>query len=766
MLRTKIDIYSRNISFLTRMLLIAFLLQACSATRYVPEDEYMVKSVQLHLDNKDLNKEEMRMYIRQKPNKTILGLKFHLWMYNRSNIRKSTKWHEWLRRNGEEPVVWNSGLTSNSVQQLTMYLEKSGYYHAHVTDTFSVRSKKVKLIYNVRSGEPSLIRIFKYDIKDGEVRRIVYEDTAQSLIRSGMILNEPLLQRENERITGILRNCGYYSFSAQNIHYQADTTFSGYRVDLTLQINNLKADSSGITVQTPFSVYRLDKISVDAQAEARNTDNIATEPAVADSFTMGDVSFVMARNFPVDAATIAPLVMLRPDSLFRQDKMEQTKRMLTNLNTFQLVNIDFVEKTSLRNEALLDANINLIPFRMQSYAVELEGTNSSGNLGGALNLVYQHKSLFGHAEVFDFRVSGMIEALHKTGFNFNNTLEYGVESGITVPKFVSPFKFSRFVASRRPTTTFSVQYNYQRRPDYQRTIMKASLSYNWRTGLYSSHSVRPVDINFVRLPYATESFKHQIAGTYLENSYTNHMVPSGAYTYQYNNQGADASADFIYLRFNAETAGFLMNSLFEVASASKQKPYKIFGNEFSQFVKADLDFRFFKKLGINTLVYRVFAGMGVPYGNSKSIPFERKFFAGGANSNRGWQVRTLGPGSFQDTIPHLFPNSTGDIKLEANMEYRFKLVWIIESALFVDAGNVWDIHKEEKRPGANFAWNRFYREFALSSGFGFRFVSKYFIIRTDLGMRIRDPMLHRWVTGSDALRLRNTQIHLGIGYPF
>ncbi len=746
------------------LLLLSALLWSCSSVKYVPSGQYLLKNIRVHTDNRDLNKEEMRLYIRQHPNKTILGMKFHLWLYSRSNSQKTSKWHEFLRRNGEEPVLWDETHTRNSVQQLSLYLRRHGYYDAVVRDSVYRGNQKAKVRYYVSSGEPVVMQKVGYDIQDSAIREIVFSDTLRALIRPGMLLDEDALQKENERIARLLKDHGYFSFSADNIRYLADTLSDRKKALMTMQIKDpVITDTSGISRSEPYPVYRMDRISVLARnATQTSGDSLAMAAEPLDTIQARDVRFVMPHDFPVDAATIAPLIQLHKDSVFRQGALDETRRLLAHLNTFQLVNFDFNPRLG---DKKLDMDVHLLPFSMQSYSVELEGTNSSGNLGGALNLMYQHKSLFGHAEAFNLRLSGMIEALQNTGLNFRNTVEIGIESGITIPKFFFPLRLSRFVATNRPSTTISAQYSFQSRPDYERTLLKATLSYDWKTGQYSSHSVRPVDINFVRLPYASEAFRQQIEGTYLENSYTNHMVPSGGYHYQFNNQGKSPLGDFVYLRFNAETAGFLMNTLFQLTHA-REKPYRILGNEFSQFVKSDLNVTYYRPLGGNNLVSRIFLGVGIPYGNSRSIPFERKYYAGGANSNRGWQVRTLGPGSFRDTIPRMFPNSTGDIKLEANLEYRFPLFWIIESALFVDAGNVWDLKKEERRPGADFDWNRFYKEIGVSAGFGVRLDVEYFIIRLDLGMKLRDPAMHRWVDGSDVIRFRNTQVHIGIGYPF
>ena len=386
--------------------------------------------------------------------------------------------------------------------------------------------------------------------------------------------------------------------------------------------------------------------------------------------------------------------------------------------------------------------INLLPFPRQSHSEEVELTISEGNLGGGGRFQYQNRSLLGHAEIFDLKMRWFMETISgENTFQFKEKMEYEIEAGINIPKFMLPFRSNRFKQKYNPKTAFSILYNYQQYPEYYvRKIFNTSFGYNWRGSYVTSHIVKPLDVNFVQLPNISKNFENTLNRyPYLKYSYQSHMVVSSSYTFVRDMRVMNLD-NYFFIRTNLESAGILLDAVYKMSNQPKQpgKSYEMFGNDFSQFIKGDVDLRYYYTInGNNRLVVRAFAGVGLPYGNSKTIstneetgvsktvaamPFEKKYYAGGANSMRGWRLRSLGPGSYKDSVIFTsYPNNTGDMKLEANLEYRFKMVWKIEGALFADAGNVWDTRKDSDRPGADFSFNRFYRELALSGGFGFRF---------------------------------------------
>jgi outer membrane protein assembly factor BamA len=352
-------------------------------------------------------------------------------------------------------------------------------------------------------------------------------------------------------------------------------------------------------------------------------------------------------------------------------------------------------------------------------------------------------------------------------------IELGIEGRLTFPTFLLPFKTERFIRKYNPKTSTSISYNYQHRPDYTRSVFQTTFGYNWTSGDFITHIINPLQLNFVKMIDASDEFLEDIEDTYLEYSYEDRLILGVNYSFIFSNQDMKKTKDFVFFRTNLETAGILLKGMARAINAERDSlgRYIMFGNAFAQYVKGDVEFRYFKIMNDQTnLVYRIFAGVAYPYGNSITIPYEKQYFTGGANGIRAWQVRNLGPGSFNifnESEAPRYPNQTADVKLEGNIEYRFDLFWLLEGALFVDGGNIWSLNKDDDRPGAFFEWDRFYKEFALGTGFGLRMDFSFFVFRFDLGMKVRDPAQpegSRWVFMNSGYN--SPQFNIAIGYPF
>jgi len=726
-----------------------------------------------------------------------VGARFHLWLHNSSKPDKENKWNGWLRKNGEEPVIWEQRKNNTSVERLDFFLKSKGYYYADIKDTVILKKKKADVTYHIRTGWPYRINKVTYSISDTSIAQLVLADTLNTLIKSGMPLDEDIIRAELKRIETNLKNSGYFSFAEGYLDPHADTTNLNRKADLDIKIKPYigRTDDNQI-VEIPFPLYRIRSVKVNASLDMQNLmESTNRNKTVSDTLKQGEVSFIIPQHFPVKASTIRSAVFIFPDSLYRISNLNQTYQHLNGLRNFRQITPEFTELPGQKGlrERELDCMISLLPHPRQNYSIEMEGTNSDGNLGGGARFQYQNRSLFSHAEIFELQLRGLVEAVSKERrLQFKAKMEYEAEASITIPKFMLPFSSSRFTQKYNPKTTFSILYNYQQYPEYYvRTVFSTSFGYHWRGSDVTSHHVKPLDVNFVQLPeqYLSDDFKSKLLRyPYLRNSYQSHMVVSSSYTYVRDMRSVNRDAFFF--RTNLETAGLLLDAVYRMSGQTKTpgKPYEMFGNDFSQFFRGDVDLRYYYTVnGNNRTVARLFAGVGFPYGNSKttstnesdgttktvsSMPFEKKYYAGGANSLRGWRLRSLGPGSYRDTVSLTsYPNNTGDIKLEANLEYRFHLVWQIEGALFMDAGNIWETHKDEDRPGANFNFNRFYRELALSGGLGFRFDLKYVILRADLGMKLREPAgSGRWAftrkENGSVVGWNDFCLSIAIGYPF
>lgn len=772
--------YLKKTSFLVVVL---FVLASCSSTRFVPENRLLLNDTDIQVDNKAINKEELKKHIRQKENLKILGfIKFHLGMYNLSSKKKSKGW---MKRIGEAPVLYEDYLTVRSKEQLKSYLSNKGYYNAIVTDTIIVKEKKrkVDVHYSIQSGEPYRIRNYSYQIEDPQLKGLLLADTVNQLIGRGRIFDVDVLNEERNRVANYLRDHGFFNFTANHIQYIADSTLYSQQVDLKVEVSDadLKNEVDSLLPHKKYKIRNY-KISPDfVPIQLSNRKNIGK----TDSLKIDNYHFYFR-----DKLTYKPVVFNNvnrmPDSIYYSlSNVEKTYRALNQLRQFNVVNINFTELDTLLDEniGLLDANLQLSVLPRQGFSVDIEGTNSSGNLGIAGNLNYQHRNVFRGAEIFNLRLKGAVERqralVNQNKLDFN-TRELGVEGSLKIPKFLSPLKSKKLFNFQIPETKLSLGYNYQRRPDYTRTITNFKFGYNWKTSIFRTHYLNLVDINYVNLYEFNPDFINSIKDLYIKSSFTDHLIFAMNYTLVDNTQNLSRRRNYRYYKWSIESAGNLLSAYTKLTGKNKtaeldtitnqQISYReLFGTRFAQYIKSDFEYRYGYMLDkYNSIVGRAFIGVGVPYGNLDVLPFEKKYFTGGANGIRAWQVRSLGPGTYK-APEGAYPNQSSDIKLEANLEYRYRFIGPVEGALFLDAGNIWAINDKDNRTGAQFLFDEFYKQIAIGTGMGFRFDFTYFIFRLDLGMKLRDPSLEegkRFIIGNYPISTDHFNLSFAIGYPF
>lgn len=759
-------------------LLIGFLLlAACNPTRYVGQDKYLLDKYRIRIEEGHVNQKELDSYVKPKPNKKILGVKFYLGLYNLSG-KKDNGFNRWLKNIGEAPVLYDEFETDRNTEQLGLYMRNKGYYKARIADTVKFRKKQAQVSYDIRPGKPYTIRSITYHFEDTSLRSVVLPDTARSLLKVGDRLDVDVMQSERGRIENSLRNKGYYNFNREYIYYSVDSSAGKHQVDLTLGIKRyIITASDGYYLMVPHRRYRIEEVYVypgfDPNSAIKDYQGYVEGLS---RLEFKDFIFLHEGKLKANPEVISQSIFILPGEVYNHEKVRQSYKHLTSLRIYKTVNIVFEEKEpddeAQRDTYPLICQIQLSPTTNQSYTVDLEGTNSSGNIGAGGNLSYQHRNLFGGAENFSVRLSGAIEALRDTANEgFGNMTELGVQTRLSLPRFLLPFKTEDFIRKYNPKTNITLSFNYQRRPEYTRSIMQAIFGYSWSGNELLTHFFNPVQLNFVNMISAKDTFIIEIRDTYLQHSYEDRLILGTNYGLVYSNQKIKKSSDFMFLRCNLESAGLSLNGLARLSGAATDSidRYEMFGNAFAQYVKGDVEFRWYNIIDDKTsIVYRVFAGIAYPYGNSKKgIPFEKQYFSGGANGVRAWHVRDLGPGSYSGSGPTKFPNRTADIKLEANIEYRFKLFWILEGALFVDAGNIWSVNPDAERIGAKFSWDSFLEEIAVGPGIGVRMDFSFFILRTDFGFQFRDPAKprgKRWVFLHEALQ--PPVFNIAIGYPF
>lgn len=754
---------------------------SCHPTKYVPEGETLLNENNIIINKEGVNKTDLLPYIKQSPNKRIFGTRFYLGLYNLSNIQKE-KWpHNWLRNIGEEPVIFDPYATTKTKEQIKSYVASKGYFDGQVMETIETANRRSNVFYNVDLKPAYTVRNLYYEIEDTTIEKLFYFDSVDCVIERGKPYDVDILQAERSRFERFIKDQGFYGFSSgEHIFFRVDSTVGNRQVDIYYCIKNFtRIDAYNKISLVPHSVYRVQNIYIYPDFVPKDALAGGNEYLSGfDTTNYRGYYFITSKEKPeVKYDLIIQSLYVKPGLLFNVTNTERSQAHLLSLKVFRLVNIyysDIAEPDKgAGSEMMINCNIQLTLLSQQSYKIELEGINSAGSLGGALNLIYQHKNLFHGAELFSMKLKGAYEAMAQQDGKPANTQEYGVETSLRLPKFLLPFfEKEEFIKKYNPNTTLLAAFNYQNMPFYTRTIANATFGYNWKAGNYQEHIISPLQFNIVKLPYIDPAFEAEIeSSSYLAYSYKDVLILGGSYSYIFNNQKIKKSRDFWFLRVNAESSGNLLALTHNLSGAEKTDgSYIVLGQPFAQYIKSDIDLRYNLNLNdVSSIIYRGFLGAGIPYGNSKAMPFVKQYFGGGANGIRAWPVRSLGPGSYHapDTA---FLNQTADIKLEADAEYRFKLFWIMEGAVFLDAGNIWTFRDDPARPGSKFEFSTFLKEIAVGTGAGLRFDFKFVIGRVDLGMKLRDPAItdgSKWIFMRRQYNFRDDfTMVVAIGYPF
>ena len=758
-------------------------LASCSSTRHVPQGKLLLDKVKINIADprSDVEPSQLANYLRQNANHRVLGgLKLQLAFYNMSG-RDTTKWfNRWIRRVGTPPVIYDSTLTVASAEQLHTALSNRGYMNNTVTyrvDADSVK-RKARVAYDVTLGDPYYIRSIGYDIPNEELREIIMADSASFTVHAGDLLNYNQLDEWRQDITQNLRNKGYYAFNKEYITFMADTAAGSRAVDLTLNSRDPYRNDHMpyYTDHEPFYVRNVVYVT--------NFDPVEMHDGLwgVDTLTMRNgVQVYEGEDRYLRLDVLDECNHIEPGELYSAEAIDRTYRALGRLSVLKQINIDVRPVGEIDGVLMVDAYVLLQPDRTQTVSVSLEGTNSEGDLGFGVGLDYQHRDIFKGSEVLNakFKVSYESISGNLSGLINNNYSEYSAEVGLTFPKFMFPFLKRTFKRKIQASTAFTVNYDYQARPEYTRVIAGGAWRYQWtERSRRLAHTITLFDLSFISVPKYNDEFFNRISNPLLFYSYQDHLIMRMGYNFYRTNkaemsvqQMGQFQRDVFTIRANAETAG---NLLYGLSKATGQKAddngsYKALGIRYSQYVKADADYaltHYFDRR--QSIAFHVGAGIAVPYGNSDVLPFEKRFYSGGANSVRGWGVRTLGPGSYNSNNSlSNFIYQCGDIRFDVNLEYRAKLFWVVELGLFVDAGNIWTIKDYVDQPGGVFKFNKFYEQIAAAYGAGIRLDFKYFLVRVDMGMKAHNPASgqEHWPLFHPRFK-RDSEFHFSVGYPF
>ncbi|MAY82805.1 MAG: hypothetical protein CMP59_01595 [Flavobacteriales bacterium] len=745
---------------------------ACGPARHLEGDQRLLKRTKISQKKQAKFHDELFSLTKQKPNRKLLGLfKVYLGVYNLYYHKEDSKIKEKI---GEPPVVFDSTLHKESAKRMETYLNNRGYYDNEVDFEAKITKKNAIAKYKVDKGERYSIESLDYIIPNERMRELYFADSNKAVLAVGKPFDLERLKEERSRIEKIMKNKGYYEFSREFVVFQADTFMNRKSSRLKLNIKNKQEElgASDSLIESPHEIFSISKVYVRMDFDERGMVNVPIDTTEVDGLIFTESGEPQFRY-----EVVARSIFIRPGQLYELKRQEDSYRNLTSLGVFSYVSIKYEQDYSKAGPYLV-VYIDLNPRKQKAYTILTEGTNNGGNLGINADLTFLNRNTFRGAELLNVTLSGGIEAQQLLTNQGDeriagevlpfNTLEFGPEVSLRVPRFLLPIDMDKFSPRGSPSTTFGISYNFQRRPDFRRNVTKTYISYSWNETPAKTHIITPFDLSYINLDPSPEfeELLEDVNDPFLRNSYTDNLILAFRYSYILNTQLDDkfGNHDFFF-RGNIEPAGNLLSLVTNENNLEKndEGAALIAGTPYAQYVRGDFDFRYYRKFFYNTVVYRFAAGLGIPYGNSSALPFEKSFFAGGANGIRAWLARDLGPGTLNDSIQSNV-DQIGNLSLEANVELRFPITDIFEGAAFVDMGNIWNYKQDNSREETQFKLGTAWDGTAIGLGAGLRLNFTFFILRFDFAAPFKDPGKNN----PNLLKLywNETNLNFGIGYPF
>lgn len=755
-------------------------LGACSNIKYLPEGEHLYVKGEVGIESDTIPAQfieplatSLEELLRPEPNSTILGLRPRLYAYNIAGEPRSQRGlRSWLKNTvGEEPVYLSDVNREYNENLLRNRLENLGFFNAEVTSDTTIRRRRATVTY---TAEPKIIyRInsVTFDVDSSELGRAIKETQKTSLLVTGRRYSLDQIVAERVRIDDELKNKGFYYFNPDYILVEVDSTLGHHHVDLFVMVKKETPERA----RSPYTINNI-FIYPDYRQDARG-GYPRTNTRRATPYRGGRYYFVDP-NRAFRPFSIREAMFFNKGDLYTRRNHNRALNNLVGMNTFSLVRNDFVEVDSAGVKKL-DVYYYLTPMPKQGIRLELLGKTADVYNGFEINTNWTRRNFFRSGELFNLSVYGGFETQTGGNVNLNSSFyRYGVEASLVFPRLIAPFDW-RPTRNFVPKTFFRTGYEFlNRRQAYTLNSMTFSFGYLWKEDIEKEHELDLAEVIYVQPRNITAWYQAQIDSIPpLRHAIEPAFTFGPKYTFTYTNTMQQHLKHNLYYKGGVDLSANVYG-LIRGANYREGKVFQIFNANFSQYIKIDSDFRHYMKLGGNSvLASRIMAGYGYSYGNSSMLPYVKQFFAGGPNGLRAFRARAIGPGSH---VPenlgndNFFADQTGDIQLEMNVEYRAKLVSIVNWALFLDAGNVWLQNANSDKPGGQFT-REFYKEIAVGAGAGLRFDFTFLILRADLALPLRLPYTppsgNRWVAnqidfGSRDWRRNNLIFNLAIGYPF
>lgn len=670
----------------------------------------------------------------------------------------------WLKyKLGQPPVLFDEEICSKLNLTFENRLYHKGYFNARSTFNLHEKKKTFQIEYQIQTNEVYKIDTVIFPEPIDQITRAIYQSRTETVITKGMPYSLETLKEERQRIDRELKNSGYYYFAPDYLIFEADSMQGNYRVELKLLLKNDNPEESA-------EVYKIDRVFVAEDFRLKNY--------FPDTSSFGNYTMISAENY-IKTEVLLNSVFLQSDSLYSKKDHNNTLRQLMGMGAFKYVNARYT--ASPDKKYALDALLTLTPSQKMSVSTELNAVSKSNNfVGPGMKLSFKSRNFLRGAEVFSINLNGRFEK-QITGENEGDlAYEVSVDASLDIPRNI-PFKTKKVSRPYVPFTSISMGTGiYSRLSLYKFHTYNTGLEYTWRKNQFLTQLFQPVNISLTNLTDFSEEFEKFLRqNPSLAKSFEEQFILGASYNFIFNHLNNPKKAQY-YFSFGTDPSGNMVGLIHKLTSGennSPEDPAKLFGLPVSQYVRFRIDSRYYIKTGNETTIAtRLYGGVGLPYGNSTVMPYVKQFYAGGTNSIRAFRARSLGPGSYQppDSLNNLLIDQTGEIKIEANVEYRFPIIGYLKGALFTDVGNIWLVREDSLRQGGKFDLNTFYKELAVGVGVGLRIDINLVVLRFDWAFPVRKPWLpegERWVFHEinpleNRWRKENLVWNISIGYPF
>ncbi|WP_299525255.1 BamA/TamA family outer membrane protein [uncultured Lutibacter sp.] len=820
-----------NIIILIILLSISYSFSSCNTVRYVPDNKHLLTKNTVIVNDKKIVDNEIIDYIVQRPNQLVLGIPFPLHFHNVGNKNFETdfeKWkltnpnsynftknvfsekqargirnfkydtNQWFLNNGEPPVIFDAKKATQTTENLILHYYNEGYFKAKVTfEEKIIKDKKSKVNYYINTDKPYTIDSIQTTIESKILDSIYRIHENESFIRKENIFKLSSFVNEQNRLTKLYRNSGVFRFSKNAITFEADS--ANYKSDIDLIIN----DSIGVF---PFKIQKIKNVNIYTDFSYNTKEN-----PIKDSINYNGYTFLAQNKLKYNPKILLNSIFIEPNSIYKDETRELTRKNIRGLNNFRSVDIKYTE---LEND-MLEASIFLTPLKKYSIGFSTELTHSNiRQLGVSGKLSFLNRNIFKGSEILKFSIQGSFLDSKDAASNESllNAWEIGGDVSLELPRFLVPFNPEKIISKKKsPKTMFTLGTSLQKNIGLDKQKFTGIVDYTWQSSLTEKHSFQLLNAQFIQnlnidsyfniytseynnlaeikdnyFPneilteqnaitfietFINSDFKNTNATEYqtaknIEGRYNiiteDVLIPVVAYTYTYNNSENYKDTDFSFFRARIASSGNLTTLLTTKKDDNNVKTF--LNTPIAQYIRTDLEYKKFWNISLeNVLAFRSSLGIAIPYGNSSTIPFSRSYFIGGPNDLRAWKIYDLGPGSSQSGLEF----NVGNLKFINSLEYRFKVINSIKGALFVDAGNIWDISNSSITSSeAKFNGFNSLKDIAVGSGFGVRYDLSFILLRLDLGFKTYEPYLpngDKWFTNYN---FSKTVYNFGISYPF